>query len=260
MTLRLIINADDYGLTPEVSRGIREAHLNGIVTSTTCMLNMPSAVSDIGRALSETPRLGLGVHLVLTAGQPLSTPETVPSLCDDAGRFHKLNVLRDRLDRIDPADAEREWRAQVAAFVAAAGRKPTHLDSHHHSSYFTPELFQVMLTLARETGCAIRLPGEAGPEHRRLLEAFAPPRPDTFSTVFYDEGATVGTLLAWMAALPDGVHELMTHPGYCNARLEAISSYARQRDRERRILAAPEVLEAVAARGVDLIAFDRLDA
>jgi predicted glycoside hydrolase/deacetylase ChbG (UPF0249 family) len=71
MTLRLIVNADDYGRTPGVSRGIREAHRRGIVTSTTCMMNMPAVVDDIALALEETPRLGLGVHLVLTSGRPL---------------------------------------------------------------------------------------------------------------------------------------------------------------------------------------------
>ena len=71
---RLIINSDDYGRTPEISRGIREAHLRGVVTSTTCMMNIPTTAADIADALKETPELGMGVHLVLTMGSPISAP------------------------------------------------------------------------------------------------------------------------------------------------------------------------------------------
>ena len=71
---RLIINSDDYGRTPEVSRGIREAHLHGVVTSTTCMMNIPTTAADIQVALREAPLLGLGVHLVLTADRPIGPP------------------------------------------------------------------------------------------------------------------------------------------------------------------------------------------
>ena len=73
---RLIINADDYGRSPDISRGIRQAHLHGVVTSTTCMMNIPTTAADIAVAVRETPQLGLGVHLVLTMGRPVSAPET----------------------------------------------------------------------------------------------------------------------------------------------------------------------------------------
>ncbi len=68
MPKRLIINSDDYGRSPDISRGIRESHLQGVVTSTTCMMNISTTADDIVVALKETPRLGLGIHLVLTMG------------------------------------------------------------------------------------------------------------------------------------------------------------------------------------------------
>ena len=260
MQTQLIVNADDYGLTGEVSRGIREAHLHGIVTSTTCMMNLPATVAEIGKALSLTPRLGLGVHLVLTAGRPISRPDTVPSLCTEDGRFYKLAALQSRLPDVDPADVEREWRAQIAAFMAAAGRPPTHLDSHHHSSYFTPELFKLVLKLARELGCGFRLPdgAPAGAELHALLNADSPPHTDTFFAGFYAETATTETLIAWLDALPAGAHELMAHPGYCDAELEAISKYTYHRDHERTLLTDPAIRAALRARGVELISFAEL--
>ena len=87
---RLIINSDDYGRTPEISRGIREAHLRGVVTSTTCMMNIPTTAEDIAVALKETPSLGMGVHLVLTMGRPISAPEAVPSITDENGQFLQI--------------------------------------------------------------------------------------------------------------------------------------------------------------------------
>jgi predicted glycoside hydrolase/deacetylase ChbG (UPF0249 family) len=155
---RLIVNADDYGRTTDVSRGVRQAHLHGIVNSTTCMMNMPTIVEDIQFALTETPDLGLGVHLVLTAGRPLSPPDEVDTLTDPRGWFPTPDGLLSRLEQIDPTQAQAEWRTQIEAFIVASGRQPTHLDSHHHSSYFCEPLMRAMLELASEYDCAIRQP------------------------------------------------------------------------------------------------------
>src|SRR5918996_2725960 len=100
MPKRLIINSDDYGRTPEISRGIREAHLRGVVTSTTCMMNIRTTEEDIVVALKETPSLGLGVHLVLTMGDPISAPETVSSITDRNGHFFKYAPLVERLPNV----------------------------------------------------------------------------------------------------------------------------------------------------------------
>jgi predicted glycoside hydrolase/deacetylase ChbG (UPF0249 family) len=140
---RLIINSDDYGRTPEISRGIREAHLKGVVTSTTCMMNIPTTASDIAIALQETPTLGMGVHLVLTMGRPVLPHTEVSSITDEEGNFFKLDKFMEHVSALDADEVKAEWRAQIEAFIQAAGRGPTHLDSHHHSSYFKPELFRL---------------------------------------------------------------------------------------------------------------------
>ncbi|NTW11945.1 MAG: ChbG/HpnK family deacetylase, partial [Anaerolineales bacterium] len=139
MAKRLIINSDDYGRTPEISRGIREAHLQGVVTSTTCMMNIPTTADDVAIALKETPMLGMGVHLVLTMGRPLSAHEAVLSVVDANGNFFKYTPFIENLPNLKLDEVKAEWRLQIERFIKAAGRKPTHLDSHHHSSYFSPE-------------------------------------------------------------------------------------------------------------------------
>lgn len=261
---RLIINSDDYGRTPEISRGIREAHSRGVVASTTCMMNIPTTAEDVAIALKETPGLGMGVHLVLTMGKPLSAPETVPSITDKEGHFFKYSALIDQLPNLDMDEVKREWRAQIEAFISAAGRKPTHLDSHHHSSYFSSGLFRGMLELAKEYDCAIRFPfthhvsrelEETVKQVPALILEFNPRRPDRFEVDFYDERATDATLLNLINNLQDGTSEIMCHPGYTDAAFARESVYNDQRDRELKILIDPSIKEAIQANGIQLITF-----
>lgn len=261
---RLIINSDDYGRTPEISRGIREAHLRGVVTSTTCMMNIPTTAEDVAVALRETPTLGMGVHLVLTMGNPISMPETVRSITDENRHFLKYAALIAQLPHINMKEVKSEWRAQIEAFVKASGRKPTHLDSHHHSSYFSPGLFRGMLELAKEYGCAIRFPftGDISKELEEtnnhvpgLISEFAPHRPDRFVVDFYDEHATLEGLLDIINTLPDGTTEIMCHPGYTDDAFAQESVYNNQRDRELNILTDPSVKQAIEAEGIELITF-----
>ena len=93
----LIVNADDYGLTREVSRGIRYAHQNGILTSTTAMMNVERAHEDLNLLVGETPELGIGVHLILTAGSPVLPKSEVPSLVDQNGKFPKIREIDEAL-------------------------------------------------------------------------------------------------------------------------------------------------------------------
>ena len=271
---RLIINSDDYGRTPEISRGIRESHMHGVVTSTTCMMNIPTTPLDIEIALRETPRLGLGVHLVLTAERPLLSRERIKTITNEDGSFLKLATLISRIDQISVEGVKAEWRAQIELFVKSAGRKPTHLDSHHHSSYFSPALFRAMLELAKEYQCAIRLPTVFGSDEMaglppeligpikeyapKLLEEFNPRRPDAFFASFYDELATREELLKMFAEIKDGTFEIMCHPGYVDNAFAKESSYNKQRETELEVLTDPSIKESIQAHGIQLISFTNL--
>jgi predicted glycoside hydrolase/deacetylase ChbG (UPF0249 family) len=268
---RLIINSDDYGRTPEVSRGIRESHLRGVVTSTTCMMNIPTTAADIAIAMRDTPRLGLGVHLVLTADQPLVKPEAVKSITDEKGNFLKLAVLIERINRINVDEVKLEWRAQIEAFVRATDRKPTHLDSHHHTSYFSPALIRAMLELAKEFDCGIRLPNVHGSDEMaglpssligpineyapKLLKEFNPRRPSAFFASFYDELATREELKRIINEIDEGTFEIMCHPGYTDPILLSASSYAKQRETELQVLTDPAILQEIKENGIELISF-----
>jgi predicted glycoside hydrolase/deacetylase ChbG (UPF0249 family) len=263
---RLIINSDDYGRTPDISRGIREAHLHGVVTSTTCMMNIPTTADDIAIALKETPGLGMGVQLVLTMGRPILPREKVPTIVDEKGNHRKYDPFIENIPQLNLDEVKAEWRAQIEAYIAASGKKPTHLDSHHHSSYFSPALFRAMLELAKEYGCPIRYPllpnnddsrefSETTKHAPALLQEFNPPRPDVFFVNFYDETATKEDLLNIIKHVPDGTSEVMCHPGYVDDAFAKESIYNFQRERELKILTDPSIKEAIQSQNIELISF-----
>jgi len=147
--IRLVVNADDFGMSPAISRGVLRAHREGIVTSTSLLGNC----DDLGAAralLAEAPTLGVGVHLALVGAGPVADPATVPSLLASGGRFHARGaefIAAWTRRRIDPADVEREFAAQVAR-VRDAGIKIDHLDTHHHLG-FLPAVGLAVESIAR---------------------------------------------------------------------------------------------------------------
>lgn len=268
MEKRLIVNADDYGHTASVSQGIRQAHLNGMVTSTSTMMNRPDAVEALRIAQKECPQLGLGLHLVLTTGTPLLPAEELFSLVDAEGRFYRLDPFLERINEIDLTQVEREWRKQLNAFKVAVGRSPDHLDSHHHISYATTGLFELMLTLAEEEGCAIRIP--YGVEDTLFAEAdtpanrgrFAPKSAQVFFGDFYDEDATLETLTKMVRAIEEdeqhSTFEMMCHPAVVDDELRRISVYNDKRGEELNLLRSKSILDLLEQKKINLIRYSDL--
>jgi predicted glycoside hydrolase/deacetylase ChbG (UPF0249 family) len=268
MTRSLIVNADDYGSTHGVSAGIRHAHLHGIVTTTTVLINLPGAAEDVRGAMAESPGLGIGLHLNLTAGTPCAAPDAVPDLIGPSGAFHTPDQLRPRLSELDAYQVRTEWRAQLSA-LEATGVVVDHLDSHHHLAALAPDLWEICLGLAIECGCRVRaacpideadetLLGDAPPgsqdfarHHAAALQASfgLGPSPHLF-TKFYDSGAALDVLLGLADRLPEGVSEIMCHPGFSDASLEAVSSYTGGRQSEHDILTDPQAQEKLRSLGI----------
>ncbi len=270
----LIVNADDYGRTPGVSRGIRRAHAQGIVTSTTALMNMPGIEEDLRTAMRETPDLGLGVHLVLTSGSPLLPAGRLGSITGGRGIFPGWEDFQRILPGVDPEQASAEWDLQIQKFIDLTGRNPDHLDSHHHVTFFTEALFEKFLRLARRYHCAIRIPfpcqsgdcdglpqdyhGAAREFIPRLTRDYGTAKPDWFIGTFYDEQATYEQLLLIIGQLEPGVSELMCHPGYADKALLDGSSYNRPREREIDILSTGSIRLTLEQRGIRLGNFSYL--
>ena len=162
---RLIINADDFGLTAGVNRAIVEAHERGVVSSATLMAN-GQAFDEAVKLAGSRPRLGVGCHIVLVDGTPLVRDAATRTLLDggSAGaprfregiaRFAALALL----GRLAPDEIEAEATAQIRK-LQSAGIAVTHLDSHKHTHMF-PQVFRPLLRAAKACGVtAIRNPFE----------------------------------------------------------------------------------------------------
>lgn len=269
---QLIVNADDFGLTPGVSEGIVHCHRQGIVTSTTLLVNLPAATAAVA-LLPTVPGLGVGLHLNLTTGEPVLPAARVPSLLGRRRRFRK-DPIRLRLAR--PEEVLAEWAAQLARFRALVGRDPTHIDSHHHI-HLVPWLTAVALELARREGIpALRVigPADVAPPTRtvqrlgrwvarRLLRGAAAlvddaglRHPDHARVLTARHG--VDDVLTWIAELPAGSTELVCHPGFVDSTLRHYSGKLGHRADEVRLLCDPALRQALAAAGVQLASYAAL--
>jgi len=149
MDRRIIINADDFGLCDGVNEAVAQAHSDGILTSATIMVNMPAAEKAV-KIAKKLPTLGVGVHLNLNEGQPISKDPGIDRLLDSDGQFAhsplKLSLLSLAGHKIREA-IRTELAAQIQ-WVIDHGLKPTHLDSHKHIHSF-PALFSIVCQSAR---------------------------------------------------------------------------------------------------------------
>lgn len=260
---QLIVNADDYGLTREVSGGILYAHLHGIITSTTAMMNMEGVLEDLKLAELETPELGIGVHLVLTAGSPVLPRAQVSSLVDQNGQFSKIKTIYEALKQMKPDEICQEWSAQIEKFLSS-GLRPDHLDSHHHVSYLDTMLFETMLKLAQKYDLPIRkIPDQSTsgligsiPINLKDYQTNATViSPEYFASGFYGESAINRVLATILYELDRGTTEIMTHPGFVDDILKAKSSYNVGRKIELDILSSVEVKKLVQKLGIKLVTF-----
>lgn len=257
MTRYLIVNADDCGLSAGINKGILEAHQRGIVTSTTVMVNLPDAADGIRLLQSEAPNIGIGLHFNITHGKPLS--ENVSSLTREDGAFYGVQEFYGGAkDRFDPDEVRREHEAQFARFVELAGVVPDHMDSHHGTTYNHPSAFEVMLKLAAQHTIPLR-GGQRSLDNEAIAAVYAanpkPRWPENMYFGFFDKTAHVETLLRDLPSLPEGVTEMVCHPGYAH---DVDEAYKEPRENELRALTDPRVREMLQRESIELVSFKYL--
>jgi hopanoid biosynthesis associated protein HpnK len=285
---RLIINADDFGLTAGVNRAIMEAHHAGVGTSATMMANAP-ATADAARLAQDLGRMSVGCHVVLIDGRPVSPPSSVPSLVTDNGDFRTawLSFAHAAITgRIRPEEVAAETQAQIDA-LRALGIQPSHLDTHKHTHLF-PSVLKPLLQAARRCGVTavrnplaplrpiaysqllrrprlwkrytqVRLLRRVAAGFRHAVEAEGLRTTDgTFGIVV--TGALDERLFAAIVgSIPEGTWELVCHPGYCDEDLRNAETRLREsRDRELRVLTSPAARDILQKSGVQLISYREL--
>jgi chitin disaccharide deacetylase len=223
----LIVNADDFGASTGINRGILEVHRRGIVTSTSLMVTTPWSEAAAAALDREAPDLSVGLHADLTGSA--------------SARSHA-----------DVMEAERcaaELERQLARFAALTGRMPTHLDSHRNV-HRDPRLLAAFLDVARRHRLPLR-------EHCgvRYLSKFY----GQWGGETHLEQISIDGLLRLVdSSVGDGVTELACHPGYADPDLR--SSYAAEREAELETLCNPTVRRALHERQIQLISFRELGA
>ena len=243
----LIVNADDFGLTRGVNRGILDAHARGIVTSTTLIVNRPIEPALIDEL--KASGLGVGLHMNLTLGAPVASATRVASLVDGEGKF--IRDAREAAKRANKDEARIELGTQIDRFRSITGRFPTHLDTHHHIGRHEP-ILELVLDFARAIKAPVR---SQDAEVRGAARRLALRTPDHFAGESGPEPYwSAERVLAHLASLAGGVTEFMTHPGYFDEDL-AYSRYGKQREMELAGLTDPRAREAVASEGIRLAHF-----
>ena len=283
MTRQLILNADDFGLTPGVNAAILRAHRQGILTSATLMANAASFDEAVSIALA-TPTLGVGCHLVLVGGRSVAPARDVESLVDREGNFPRSLgqfVARVSTGAIRSVHIERELRAQIEK-ILRAGISPSHFDTHKHT-HVHPRVLNALGRVAREFRItAIRKPIErlrhaiasqsqpgqllaasaarsVSLKFRSLSRKYGLRSPDNFLGLAATGFVSAVALRKLIETLPPGQTEIMLHPGINDAALAATGTrLLAQRELELAALLDPAVKRAVVAQGIQLITFREL--
>jgi len=282
---RLIVNADDFGLTRGVNRAIVEASSDGIVTSSTLMANGQAFEDAIAHAKSAS-RLSVGCHVVLIDGSPVLGGRQASTLSDKTakdGRFYdRLGAfaLRAVSGRVDADEIEAEVTAQIRK-LQSAGLVVSHLDTHKHT-HILPQVLRPLLRAARTCGVpAVRNP--FGPVRFSILAKY-PSLWKRYSQVTVlnrlgrrfrnsvtDAGmlttdGTVGIVstgamddyqfASIVESLPEGTWEFVCHPGYNDSELGSIRTRLRQsRALELQLLTSPKTRELLGRGGIQLISY-----
>ena len=282
MERRIVINADDFGLTEGINRGIVQAHTDGVLTSTTIMANMPAAEKAVKMAKRQ-PKLGVGIHLNLSEGQPISSQAGIDCLVNEDGLFtyspSKLAFLSLTSNKIRKA-LRSELAAQIQ-WLIDSGIKPTHLDSHKHIHCF-PAIFPIICSLAREFEItAMRwpfepgelsqmpwpLPSEGGRKRAKLIRLFAKInriqnssffKTDVFLGIAHTGKIDVNFFKALALYNSAQTTELMTHPGFADGLNAANTRLLHQRKVELDALCSERTKQYLKEAGIELVHYGEL--
>ena len=231
--MRLIVNADDFGISKAINLGIIEAYNEGIVKSTTLMCNM-EAVDHAVKLANENPEIGVGVD----------------SLVDEKGNFLKSEGIGEKAKK---DDIRKELECQFNKFLSY-GMKPTHIDTHHHV-HRIKKVFEVVKEIAIKNNLPVRLMGETYDSMYEGIKSTS-----KFSESFYEkEMVTEENLIRLLEEYKDfETVEIMSHPGYLDQNILNRTSYSIERTIELETLVSKKVKEYIKENNIELISFSQL--
>ena len=278
----VVINADDFGLLPEVNKGIIECFEAGSITSTSMMVNT-EGTSDAVNLAKQYPSLGVGLHFSLTQGSPVSSSSKVASLVSGDGGFHSRSAFERKMlfGNVRLSDVETEFMAQVCRFDKL-GLEMTHIDSHHHVHIF-PGIFKLVSTYAKNRGIPVRIPwvcykllkpslnfsGLKTTIRKLLLNLLVSRIP----TQFYKQIVLPGAFLSVHDFVPfpkqlssehylrllkeaaPGLTEIMVHPAYNTRKLETLFNDSKNKEMELKALTSFSLIMSAENMGIEAVSF-----
>jgi chitin disaccharide deacetylase len=286
MDKRLIINADDLGLSHGITDGILLAHREGILTSASLMVNQPATEYAVEQ-LSCVPTLDVGIHLNLCQGSPVLPTKSVPSLVDNKGNFLSPAVMGRRLVRwqVSTREIAAEFRAQIDRMLSY-GLTPSHADSHHRFHIYPAAVQPFHEAVRSRDILRARAPrkeywpsngyvggAHAGRFYRRILVktyndflqhvVFRKLKLPDAGVAFHPRYRARPEMLreAWISTLenmPEGIYEMCCHPGFPESGFSETDALRSQRELEIRILTDPRLCETVTQAGIELVTFHAL--
>ncbi|WP_438451910.1 chitin disaccharide deacetylase [Vibrio alginolyticus] len=242
--MKVIFNADDFGLTRGVNSGIVKAHQQGVVHSTTMMVGMYAEQHALELA-RHNPDLKIGVHLRFTAGVPITKH---PNLTNGRSHFINYDELWSKQD-FETQVVYDEAKAQVEHFLSL-GLELSHLDSHHHA-HTHPQILPVIKEVANEYRVPLRGTGLC--QESMTIRYI-------FTDEFYDQKVSLDGLMTHLLSLKADYDlvEVMCHPAEADQALILKSGYALQRELELQVLTSPILKEQLAHHGIAVTDYSEL--
>lgn len=256
--MKLIVNADDFGLTLGVSKAILKGLHEGILTDASALVSTPDFKESAQLALaSGISRMGL--HCLLTIGKPVLPPSHIPSLVNENGCFYSRKEFLQK--DVDIREVEMELEAQIQCFLST-DLELNHIDTHHGFMNKTDEMTDLFIYLANKYQVPLR--NEASRHGtKELVEYYKKQNVLLTDMVYFNTGIpyhrvdTVKEFLMKALSLYDTV-ELGCHPGYCDEKLKCISPLNEYREKELEMVLSPELKQFISESKIELLSYDCL--
>jgi len=287
MNKKLIINADGFGFTKGINKGIIELIEKGVVTSISCNVNFPYII-DLEYIVKSYPNVSIGLHLNINVGKPVCLSEEVPSLVNESGEFWDNEFNKKLLLRqINLSELQKELEAQIIK-LQSYGLHISHLDGHQHK-HLLPGYFGVVLKICKKHNikrirCHRKYLIFKNNKNRKLkiiLHYLSHPSriiTHSYARILMKKAEFEGVAMAdrlitpnldnsmfllstWfeiLKSLPSGINEIYCHPGYPDDELRKYAKYVDKRLFEMTVLASPELLQQIKKEGIQLISFNQI--
>lgn len=276
---KLIVNADDFGLHTEVNKAIIQGYQKGCIRSTS-LIPTGAAVDEAVQMALENPGLGVGVHLTLVAEKPILPVDKVKTLVGEDGKFlpdHVAFIKKYVTGGIDENELLAECDAQIAR-ATGLGLEITHLDSHQHL-HVLPGLSKICLKLMGKYNISkLRFPGESftftggyptpvarmvakcgltvcAMMARSKAKAYNKVMPDHFFGMVAGGHNEEKYFMQIVKSLPEGVSEIMIHPGADDKALGKVYDWQYHWEDELQSVTSSDVMRYLTERGIKLISY-----